>query len=151
LDEAKVWLDRVGLEGFGLSYPYQLSGGMRKRVAMAQSWIIRPDLVLMDEPFAALDVHTRLRMESEILNLWSGFHNTVLFVTHDLEEAISLSDEVLLLSAGPGSRLVGKYQVDLERPRNLIDIKTQPRFHELFRTIWTDLRQEVLKSYERNR
>lgn len=150
LDEAKVWLDRVGLEGFGLSYPYQLSGGMRKRVAMAQSWIIRPDLVLMDEPFSALDVHTRLRMESEILNLWSAFHNTVLFVTHDLEEAISLSDEVLLLSAGPGSRLVGKYQVDLERPRNLIDIKTQPRFHELFRAIWSDLRQEVLKSYERN-
>jgi NitT/TauT family transport system ATP-binding protein len=150
LEEATIWLDRVGLQGFGSSYPYQLSGGMRKRVAMAQSWIIRPDLVLMDEPFSALDIHTRLRMESEILNLWSGSRNTVLFVTHDLEEAISLSDEVLLLSAGPGSRLVGKYKVDLERPRNLIDIKTQPRFHELFRTIWTALRQEVLNSYERN-
>ncbi|MDQ6698976.1 MAG: ABC transporter ATP-binding protein, partial [Acidobacteriota bacterium] len=150
LDEAKTWLDRVGLQGFGDSYPYQLSGGMRKRVAMAQSWIVQPDLVLMDEPFGALDVHTRLRMESEILNLWTASKNTVIFVTHDLEEAISLSDEVLLLSAGPGSRLVGRYEVDLERPRNLIDTKTEPRFHDLFRAIWSDLRQEVLKSYERN-
>ncbi len=149
LQEATLWVDRVGLQGFGLSYPYQLSGGMRKRVGMAQSWIIQPDLVLMDEPFSALDIHTRLRMESEILNIWSAAQNTVVFVTHDLEEAISLSDEILLLSAGPGSHLVGKYHVDLERPRNLIDIKTQPRFQELFRAIWSDLRQEVLKSYER--
>jgi NitT/TauT family transport system ATP-binding protein len=151
LDEAKAWIDRVGLKGFGDSYPYQLSGGMRKRVAMAQSWIIQPDLILMDEPFGALDVHTRLRMESEILGLWTGSAKTVIFVTHDLEEAISLSDEVFLLSAGPGSRLVGRYPVDLERPRNLIDIKTEPRFHELFRSIWSDLRMEVLKSYERDK
>jgi len=150
LEEARVWLDRVGLEGFGDSYPYQLSGGMRKRVAMAQCWIVQPDIVLMDEPFAALDVHTRLRMETEVLRLWTASKNTVVFVTHELEEAIALSDEVLLLSAGPGSRLVGRYEVDLERPRNLIDIKTEPRFHQLFRAIWSDLRQEVLKSYERH-
>lgn len=150
MDEARDWLDRVGLKGFGDNYPYQLSGGMRKRVSMAQCWIVQPDIVLMDEPFAALDVHTRLRMESEILRLWSASKNTVIFVTHELEEAIALSDEVLLLSAGPGSRLVGRYEVDLERPRNLIDIKTEPRFHQLFRAIWSDLRQEVLKSYERH-
>ena len=150
LVEATTWLHKVGLQGFSSSYPYQLSGGMRKRVAMAQSWIVQPELVLMDEPFGALDVHTRLRMESEILNLWTASKNTVIFVTHDLEEAISLSDEILLLSAGPSSRLVGRYEVDLARPRSLIDIKTEPRFHSLFGAIWSDLRQEVLKSYERN-
>ena len=150
VDEAGVWIERVGLAGFAGRYPYELSGGMRKRVAMAQCWIVNPDMVLMDEPFSALDVHTRLRMEGEILGLWAGSGKTVVFVTHDLEEAISLSDEVILLSAGPGSRVVGRYPVDLARPRNLIDIKTEPRFHELFGAIWSDLREEVLKSYERN-
>ena len=122
---------------------------MRKRVAMAQCWIVQPNLILMDEPFSALDVHTRLRMESEILSLWTGSKKTVIFVTHDLEEAISLSDEVFLLSAGPGSRVVGRYSIDLPRPRSLIDLKAEPRFHEIYRSIWADLRQEVLNSYER--
>ncbi len=146
---AQTWIKRVGLEGFAGHYPRQLSGGMRKRVAMAQCWIVEPGLVLMDEPFSALDIHTRLRMESEILALWTGSRQTVVFVTHDLEEAIALSDEVILLSAGPGSRVVGRYPVDLPRPRNLIDIKTEPRFHALFTAIWNHLREEVLKSYER--
>lgn len=142
------WLQRVGLGGFGESYPYQLSGGMRKRAAMAQSWIVDPDIVLMDEPFGALDVHTRQRMESEILDLWLGSEKTILFVTHDLEEAIALSDEVVVLSAGPASHIVGRYAVDLQRPRNLMDIKTDRHFGELYRTIWSDLRGEVLRSYE---
>src|SRR5262252_1196229 len=145
--QAGVWIERVGLAGFAGRYPYELSGGMRKRAAMAQCWIVNPDIVLMDEPFSALDVHTRLRMESEILTLWTGSGKTVVFVTHDLEEAISLSDEIFLLSAGPASRLVGRYAVYLPRPRNLIDTKTEPQFHELFRAIWSDLRQDVLKSY----
>jgi NitT/TauT family transport system ATP-binding protein len=144
--EATAWVDRVGLKGFADRYPYQLSGGMRKRAAMAQAWIVQPDLLLMDEPFAALDVHTRLRMESELLALWADSRQTIIFVTHDLEEAISLSDEVFVLSAGPASRVVGRYPVPLDRPRNLIDIKLSARFHELFATIWGDLRQEVLKS-----
>ena len=144
--EARAWVDRVGLKGFGDHYPYQLSGGMRKRAAMAQAWIVQPDLLLMDEPFGALDVHTRLRMEAELLSLWAGSHQTIIFVTHDLEEAISLSDEVFVLSAGPASRVVSRYPVTLDRPRNLIDLKLNPRFHELFATIWADLRQEVLKS-----
>ncbi len=143
----REWLKRVGLEDFGDRFPYQLSGGMRKRVAMAQNWIVGPDILLMDEPFSALDIHTRQRMEGEILSLWSGTNKTVLFVTHDLEEAIALSDEVLVLSAGPASRLVGRYPVDLPRPRNLIDIRTEPRFADLYRAIWTDLREEVLRSY----
>jgi NitT/TauT family transport system ATP-binding protein len=144
--DASGWVERVGLRGFADRYPYQLSGGMRKRVAMAQAWIVQPDLLLMDEPFAALDVHTRLRMESQLLSLWAGSNRTVLFVTHDLEEAISLADEVFLLSAGPASRLVGRYPVDLQRPRSLIDIKLDPRFQKVFRDIWGDLRTEVLKS-----
>jgi NitT/TauT family transport system ATP-binding protein len=145
------WVRRVGLSGFEHAYPHQLSGGMRKRVAMAQSWIVDPDFMLMDEPFGALDVHTRQRMESEILDLWAGSGKTVLFITHDLEEAIALSDEVAVMSAGPASRIVAQHQIDLSRPRHLLDIKTEPRFGELYRTIWSDLRQEVLKSYERNR
>jgi NitT/TauT family transport system ATP-binding protein len=145
------WVRRVGLSGFEHAYPHQLSGGMRRRVAMAQSWIVDPDLMLMDEPFGALDVHTRQRMEGEILDLWAGSGKTVLFITHDLEEAIALSDEVAVMSAGPASRIVARHQIDLARPRHLLDIKTEPRFGELYRTIWSDLRQEVLKSYERNR
>jgi NitT/TauT family transport system ATP-binding protein len=149
-DEATGWIERVGLRGFADRYPYQLSGGMRKRVTMAQAWIVKPDILLMDEPFGALDVHTRLRMESEILGLWTEAKQTVVFVTHDLEEAISLADEVFVLSAGPASRIVGRYPVDLARPRDLLEVKLEPRFHELFGTIWSDLRQEVLKSYERS-
>jgi NitT/TauT family transport system ATP-binding protein len=150
VDVAQNWVRRVGLGGFERSFPYQLSGGMRKRVAMAQSWIVDPDIVLMDEPFGALDVHTRHRMETEILDLWSESGKTVLFITHDLEEAIALSDQVVVLSAGPASRIVATHNVDLPRPRNLLDLKTDPRFTELYGLIWSDLRQEVLKSYERN-
>ena len=147
--EAMAWVDRVGLKGFGDRYPYQLSGGMRRRAAMAQAWIVQPDLLLMDEPFGAIDVHTRLRMESELLGLWADTQQTIIFVTHDLEEAISLSDEVLVLSAGPASRVVGRHQVNLDRPRDLLDLKLDARFHELFAMIWGDLRQEVLNSQGR--
>jgi len=150
-EKVEGWIERVGLKGCGDLYPYQLSGGMRKRVAMAQCWIVQPDVILMDEPFGALDVHTRLRMESEILELWAGSHTTVVFVTHELEEAIALSDEVFLLSAGPGSRLVGRYPIELPRPRHLIDIKAEAAFHQVYREIWSDLRQEVLKSYGHSR
>ena len=123
---------------------------MRKRVAMAQCWIVQPDMILMDEPFSALDVHTRLRMEAEILGLWTGSGKTVIFVTHDLEEAISLSDEVFLLSAGPGSRLVGRYPVDLARPRNLIDIEAETRASMSCTAASGAISgEEVLKSYER--
>lgn len=143
------WLRRVGLDGFADHYPHQLSGGMRKRVALAQSWIVEPEIVLMDEPFSALDIHTRMRMEEEVLALRAASPKTVLFVTHDLEEAIALSDRVLLLAAGPGSRIVGDYAVDLPRPRALLDIRAEPRFSELYRDIWSGLRTEVVRSYAR--
>jgi NitT/TauT family transport system ATP-binding protein len=122
---------------------------MKKRAAMAQCWIADPAILLMDEPFSALDVHTRLRMETVLLDLWTASPKTVLFVTHDLEEALAMAGEVVVLAAPPASRVVGRYAVDLERPRNLIDIRTHPRFAELYREIWSLLREEVLRSYER--
>jgi NitT/TauT family transport system ATP-binding protein len=147
--EARQWVDRVGLTQFADKYPSQLSGGMRKRAAMAQCWIVDPDILLMDEPFSALDIHTRMRMEGELLDLWTGSPKTVLFVTHDLEEALSLSDEVVVLSAGPASRIIARHNIDLPRPRNLMDIRTEPRFGELYREIWAQLKEEVLTSYAR--
>lgn len=147
--QAREWVVRVGLERFADAYPAQLSGGMRKRVAIAQSWIVDPSILLMDEPFSALDVHTRQRMESELLALWTASPKTILFVTHDLEEALALSDEVVVLSAGPAGRIVSRHVVDLPRPRDLIDIRADARFAELYRSIWAELRQEVLASYAR--
>jgi NitT/TauT family transport system ATP-binding protein len=149
LEKAQAWLQRIGLKGFGDYYPHQLSGGMRKRVAIAQCWVVEPDLVLMDEPFSALDVHTRLRMEEEILSLASSSNTTVVFVTHDLDEAIALSDEVFVLSASPRTHLVGRYPIALPKPRNLIDIKSDCEFQNLYQTIWRDLRKEVLKDGDR--
>jgi len=147
--KAMEWVERVGLGAFADKFPAQLSGGMRKRAAMAQCWIVDPDILLMDEPFSALDIHTRMRMETELLDLWTGSPKTVLFVTHDLEEALSLADEVVVLSAGPASRIVARHLVDLPRPRELMDIRTEPRFAELYREIWAQLKQEVLTSYAR--
>ena len=125
---------------------------MRKRVVMAQNWIIDRGLLLMDEPFSALDVHTRQRMETELLELWEGsgssqtHRKTVVFVTHDLEEAIALADEVVVLSAGPAARIVARHTVTLERPRDLLDLRTAPAFIDLYRSIWAVLREEVIKS-----
>jgi len=145
---ADAWLDRVGLAAFAAHYPAQLSGGMRKRVAMAQNWIIDRGLLLMDEPFSALDVHTRQRMETELLSLWegAGARRTVLFVTHDLDEAIALADDVVVLSAGPASRVVARHRVTLERPRDLMELRTTPAYIDLYRALWVVLREEVVKS-----
>ncbi|MGF7236404.1 MAG: ABC transporter ATP-binding protein [Frankia sp.] len=143
------WLRRVGLTAFGDAYPSQLSGGMRKRTSIAQTWIVGPDIVLMDEPLSALDVHTRQLIETELLSIWSTSGTTVVFVTHDLEEAVALADRVVVLSAGPASRVVGMYDVPLERPRDLIDLKTDPRFIDTYRRIWQDLREEVIRGYGR--
>jgi NitT/TauT family transport system ATP-binding protein len=142
---------RVGLAAFAAHYPSQLSGGMRKRVAMAQHWIIDRQILLMDEPFSALDVHTRLRMESELLLLWESaerLKKTVVFVTHDLEEAIALADEVIVLSAGPAARVVARHAVTLERPRDLMELRTAQQFVEQYRALWSVLRQEVARSQD---
>jgi NitT/TauT family transport system ATP-binding protein len=146
---AEQWLQRVGLGGFGGRYPHQLSGGMRKRVALAQTLILDPEIILMDEPFSALDVQTRLLMENELLELWSANRKSVLFITHDLEEAISLSDRVIVLSAGPESRPIGEFEIDLPRPRDVAEVRLVPRFIELHGQIWHAMKEEVLKSYAR--
>ena len=172
--QAEAWLSRVGLSGFGDRYPHQLSGGMRKRVALAQTLVLDPDIILMDEPFSALDIQTRQLMENEVLELWSapsegrraaprqeltpsgggrtapgGSHGrkAVLFITHDLDEAIAMSDRVVVLSAGPATHPIGEFAIDLARPRDVAEVRTQPRFVELHTQIWEVLRDEVLKGY----
>jgi NitT/TauT family transport system ATP-binding protein len=149
-ERARDWIARVGLTGFESHFPHQLSGGMRKRVALAQTFINEPHILLMDEPFSALDVQTRTLMEDELLNLWSNSSASVVFVTHDLEEAISLADRVCVITSGPGT-VKGIYTIDLPRPRNVADIRFEPRFVELYQQIWEDLRNEVMISYERNK
>ena len=148
--QALQWVARVGLAGFEHYYPHQLSGGMRKRVALAQSLITEPQILLMDEPFSALDVQTRTLMEDELLGLWSSTSASVVFVTHDLEEAIALADRVCVLTAGPGT-IKGIYTIDLPRPRTVAEIRFEPRFVQLYQEIWQDLRDEVLISYERSK
>ncbi len=149
LGKATQWLQRVGLAGFGGRYPHQLSGGMRKRVALAQTLILDPEIILMDEPFSALDIQTRQLMENELLELWSANRKSVVFITHDLEEAISLSDRVVVLSAGPEAHPIGEFQIDLPRPRDVAEIRLMPRFVELHSLIWRAMKEEVLKSYAR--
>ena len=145
--QAEAWLKRVGLGGFGDRYPHQLSGGMRKRVSLAQTLVLDPDILLMDEPFSALDIQTRQLMENELLELWSTKKKAVLFITHDLDEAIAMSDRVVCLSAGPASHPIGEFAIDLPRPRDVAEVRATPRFVELHRAIWAVLRDEVLKGY----
>jgi NitT/TauT family transport system ATP-binding protein len=145
--QAEDWLRRVGLGGFGDRYPHQLSGGMRKRASLAQTLALDPDIILMDEPFSALDIQTRQLMENEVLELWSSKRKAVLFITHDLDEAIAMSDRVVVLSAGPAARPIGEFSIDMPRPRDVAEIKTSARFIELHAAIWAVLRDEVLKGY----
>ncbi|HWI80542.1 ABC transporter ATP-binding protein [Ramlibacter sp.] len=173
--QAQRWLERVGLAEFGDRYPHQLSGGMRKRTALAQTLALDPDIILMDEPFSALDVQTRQLMENEVLELWGADsgerragpgpqpsapagsgraapasqrgRKAVLFITHDLDEAIAMSDRVVVLSAGPATRPMGEFEIDLPRPRDVAEVRTDPRFVELHSRIWAVLRDEVLKGY----
>ena len=146
-EQARAWLERVGLGEFGDRYPHQLSGGMRKRTALAQTLALDPDIILMDEPFSALDIQTRQLMENEVLALWAARRKAVLFITHDLDEAIAMSDRVVVLSAGPGTRPIGEFEIDLARPRDVAEVRHQPRFVELHTRIWSVLRDEVLKGY----
>ncbi len=149
-EQALKWLAKVGLKGFEDRYPHQLSGGQRKRVQMAQALITGPKVILMDEPFSALDIHTRHLMQNELLRLWQEERRAVVLITHDLEEAIALGDRVVVLASGPRSRVIDSFPVDLERPRDVAEIKLDPRFTDLYRNIWASLRGEVEKSYERH-
>ena len=148
---ADEWLGRVGLRGHGEKYPHQMSGGMRKRAQLAQTLILDPPILLMDEPFSALDVQTRLMMENELLALWQANRKSVLFITHDLEEAISLSDRVIVLSAGPATRPIAEFAIDLPRPRDVAEIRMTPAFQAVQERIWAVLRDEVLRAYQTGR
>lgn len=144
---AADWLRRVGLAGFGARYPHMLSGGQRKRVGLAQVLIRDPKILLMDEPFGPLDAQTRQIMGNLLLDLWSADRKAVLFVTHDLDEAIALADRVVIMSAGPAARIIGDWRVPLARPRDIAEVKLERAFHELHREIWRALKDEVLKGY----
>jgi NitT/TauT family transport system ATP-binding protein len=146
---AREWLRRVGLAGFESHLPHQLSGGMRKRVSLAAALINEPSILLMDEPFGALDVQTKAIMSNELLGLWEESRPSVMFVTHDLEEAIALADRVVVITAGPGT-VKAVYDVDLPRPRGAVqEIRFEPRFLELHQQIWESLREEVQRAYSR--
>jgi len=146
---ARDWLRRVGLTGFEDRDPHQLSGGMRKRVALAQTLINQPGILLMDEPFSALDVQTRSIMSTELLHLWDQTKPAVVFVTHDLEEAIALADKVVVLTAGPGT-VKAEFPIDLPRPRVVQEIRFDPRFVKLYEQVWEALRSEVEEAYSRS-
>jgi NitT/TauT family transport system ATP-binding protein len=146
-ERAQAWLARVGLAGFAERYPHMLSGGQRKRVGLAQVLIRDPKILLMDEPFGPLDAQTRQIMGNLLLDLWSADRKAVLFVTHELEEAIALSDRVIIMSAGPAAGIVGEWTVPLPRPRDIADVRLEPLFHKLHREIWAVLKAEVLKTY----
>ena len=149
-EKVEAWLARVGLSAHGSRFPHQLSGGMKKRVALAQMLILDPKILLMDEPFSALDIQTRQLMENELLELWSADRKSVVFITHDLDEAIALSDRVVVLSAGPATRPIGEFVIDLPRPRDVAEIRMTPRFVQLHTEIWRVMKDEVLKGYEQS-
>ncbi|AWM09059.1 ABC transporter ATP-binding protein [Bradyrhizobium symbiodeficiens] len=147
LPRAQQWLTSVGLGAFAGRYPHMLSGGQRKRVALAQVLIRDPKILLMDEPFGPLDAQTRQVMGNLLLDLWSADRKAVLFVTHDLEEAIALADRVVIMSAGPSSRIIGDWRVSLPRPRDIFEVRLDKEFHALHREIWSVLKDEVMKGY----
>ncbi len=144
LAEAESWLVRLGLAGLGDRYPRSLSGGQRKRVALAQVLALKPRLLLMDEPFASLDAITRARVTQDLLALVESQRMTVLLVTHDLEEALALSDVVYLLSRGPRARISQRYSVPIPRPRDVVRARTHPAFAPLLESLWQDLSREVV-------
>jgi len=143
LAEAEAWLERLDLAGFGDRFPRHLSGGQRKRVALAQVLVMKPRLILMDEPFASLDAIVRARVVKDVITLVERERIGVLLVTHDLEEAISLSDEVYLLSQGPRARITQHYPVPIPRPRDPVQSRTHPAFAPLYQALWADLSREV--------
>jgi NitT/TauT family transport system ATP-binding protein len=139
-DRVKWAIDLVGLAGFERHLPGELSGGMRKRAALAQQLVYARETILMDEPFGALDFQTRLQLHEELLRIWSAEKRTIVFVTHDLEEAITLSDEIVILSHRPG-RIRDVVAVDLPRPRDPVAVRFEPRFRELYEKLWSEMKR----------
>ena len=146
-EQARGWLARVGLSAFLDRYPHMLSGGQKKRVALAQVLIRDPEILLMDEPFGPLDAQTRQIMGNLLLDLWAADRKAVMFVTHDLEEAIALADRVVVMSAGPAATIIGDFPVALPRPRDIAEVRLEPAFHHIHKEIWASLKVEVQKAY----
>jgi NitT/TauT family transport system ATP-binding protein len=147
---ADHWLARVGLDGFGDAYPHELSGGMRQRGSIVRTLIYEPPVILMDEPFGPLDAQTRIVLQDLLMSIWEQARSTIVFVTHDLTEAIALADRVLLMSARPG-RIVRADQVEISRPRNVFQIHENPEFRRLYSDIWNELRVQVQRANARRR
>jgi NitT/TauT family transport system ATP-binding protein len=145
--KAKPFVDLVSLNGFEEKFPYQLSGGMQQRANLARALTVDPEILLMDEPFGPLDAQTRQIMGNLLLDLWAGDRKAVMFVTHDLEEAIALADRVAVMSVGPAARIIGDFRVDLPRPRDIAEVRLEPAFHHIHKEIWSQLRVEVQKAY----
>jgi NitT/TauT family transport system ATP-binding protein len=141
-DRALEWLQLVGLTGFENNYPSELSGGMQKRVSIARTLIYEPEVVLMDEPFGALDAQTRMTLHHELLQIWDKHAKTVIFITHDLVESITLSDHIIVLTKRPG-RVSASYEVPLRRPRNVFQIFLEPHFDEFYATLWNHFKSEL--------
>jgi len=136
---------QAGLQGFEQAYPSALSGGMRQRAALMRTLVVEPQILLMDEPFGALDTHTKIDMHEVLLRIWEREQQSVLFVTHDLGEALTLADRIILLSARPG-RIKDVFDVDFARPRDAVKVRETPRYAELFQHIWHSLGEEFLKA-----
>lgn len=143
-EQAEKYIAMVGLSGFEHHYPHELSGGMRKRTALVRTLIYEPDVILMDEPFGPLDAQTRVILQDELLRLWDGSGKTIVFVTHDLVEAIALSDKVVLFSRAPGT-IKQVYDVPLPRPRDVFRIHAHPNFAEFYDRLWRDLKEEIIE------
>jgi NitT/TauT family transport system ATP-binding protein len=141
-ERALEWINTVGLAGFENSYPSQLSGGMQKRVSIARTFIYEPDVILLDEPFGALDAQTRMMLHHQLLALWHKRRMTMLFITHDLVEAITLSDQVVVMSKRPG-RVKERYRVPLPRPRNVFEIYLEPGFDDAYGALWKHFKAEL--------
>lgn len=146
-EAARELIVRMGLEGFEKSYPHELSGGMQKRVSIARVLAIDPAVLFMDEPFGPLDMFTKEKLQDDLLSIWEGSGKTIVYVTHDLTEAISLADRVVLVSARPG-RVRAEYPIHLPRPRRVMDVKFSPEVVDLEKAIWADLRHELARAEE---
>src|SRR5205807_7123829 len=140
--QAAEWIDRVGLKGFEEHYPHELSGGMRQRANIIRTLIYEPQLILMDEPFGPLDAQTRIVLQDQLLGLWNAARKTIIFITHDLVEAIALADRVVMMTSRPG-KVKSVTGVPIPRPRDVYQIHESPAFRSTHETLWRELRPEV--------
>jgi NitT/TauT family transport system ATP-binding protein len=144
-DTVRLWLERIGLWRFRDRYPNQLSGGMKQRVSIVRAFANDPEILLMDEPFSALDEQNKLLLHEELLRIWDATKKTVVFITHSVDEAVTLGDRIMVMTANPG-RAKAIIDVPFERPRNVLELRQKPAYGELVFNIWEQLRDEVQRA-----